>query len=190
MRRYAVLVATCGLAFAAAPAHATVTVDATSFDSAVVADPNGPYTSIGFTDAGLSPSFSEFVTFTNTLGGLYNIDANSSSRFTTFTSGILSLAGSTVASLQPLVTNGTQYWRTTNVALNPGQYTLTLNGTVSMDGSQQPPGVAGGSIAIRPVVSALPEPATWAMMLIGFGAVGYAVRRRRTPAGRGQLRTA
>ena len=27
--------------------------------------------------------------------------------------------------------------------------------------------------------SAVPEPATWALMLIGFGAVGFSVRRRR-----------
>jgi hypothetical protein len=31
----------------------------------------------------------------------------------------------------------------------------------------------------EPVTSAVPEPATWAMMIIGFGAVGSVVRRRR-----------
>jgi hypothetical protein len=31
-------------------------------------------------------------------------------------------------------------------------------------------------------VQAVPEPASWAMMLIGFGAMGLAVRRRRRPA--------
>jgi hypothetical protein len=30
-----------------------------------------------------------------------------------------------------------------------------------------------------PVNGALPEPATWAMMIIGFGAAGYSIRRRR-----------
>jgi hypothetical protein len=41
----------------------------------------------------------------------------------------------------------------------------------------------GGSIALsgRTVgqIAAIPEPATWAMMLIGFGAVGVAMRRRK-----------
>jgi hypothetical protein len=29
-------------------------------------------------------------------------------------------------------------------------------------------------------VSAVPEPATWAMMIIGFGGAGVAIRRRRS----------
>lgn len=189
MRQLVVLAAACGVAFVSAPASAMVTIDATNFDSADLANPAGPYTSIGFTDAGLSPSFSRFVTFTNTLGGLYSIDASSSSSFTTFTSGVLSLAGSTVATLKPLVSDGTEYWRVTDLNLNPGQYTLTLNGTVSMDGSTQPPGVASGTIAIRPA-SALPEPSTWAMMLLGLGLVGHVLRRRRNHAPRTQLRHA
>jgi hypothetical protein len=32
-------------------------------------------------------------------------------------------------------------------------------------------------------VAAVPEPSTWAMMLLGFGAVGAVLRRRRAPAG-------
>ena len=31
------------------------------------------------------------------------------------------------------------------------------------------------------VTPAVPEPGTWAMMLLGFGAAGYAMRRRRAP---------
>ena len=38
-------------------------------------------------------------------------------------------------------------------------------------------------LIIRVNVSpAVPEPGTWAMMLLGFGAVGFAIRRRRAPA--------
>lgn len=35
-------------------------------------------------------------------------------------------------------------------------------------------------ITFTRIESAVPEPATWAMMLIGFGAIGLAVRRRRS----------
>lgn len=37
-------------------------------------------------------------------------------------------------------------------------------------------------VRISPAVGVVPEPATWAMMLLGFGAVGYSMRRRRKPA--------
>jgi hypothetical protein len=39
--------------------------------------------------------------------------------------------------------------------------------------------VRGLNFAFR-INSAVPEPATWAMMLVGFGAVGVAARRRRS----------
>jgi hypothetical protein len=39
--------------------------------------------------------------------------------------------------------------------------------------------VAGQFRLLSESVSAVPEPATWAMMLLGFGGVGVAVRRRR-----------
>jgi hypothetical protein len=31
------------------------------------------------------------------------------------------------------------------------------------------------------LTSAVPEPTTWAMMLVGFGAVGYSMRKRAAP---------
>jgi hypothetical protein len=54
--------------------------------------------------------------------------------------------------------------------LADGSYTLTFVGNGS--------GSFGGAVAF----SAGPEPATWGMMLLGFGAVGFAMRRRRRPA--------
>lgn len=42
------------------------------------------------------------------------------------------------------------------------------------------PGVAGGKqFRVEGLSSAIPEPATWAMMLIGFGAMGTVVRSQR-----------
>lgn len=36
-----------------------------------------------------------------------------------------------------------------------------------------------GGLTATPPPGAVPEPATWAMMLLGFGAIGFAMRRRR-----------
>lgn len=41
-------------------------------------------------------------------------------------------------------------------------------------------GAPGGfTLTITDVTAAVPEPATWAMMMLGFGIVGYGVRRRK-----------
>jgi uncharacterized RDD family membrane protein YckC len=43
--------------------------------------------------------------------------------------------------------------------------------------------IAGALAAVpasaTPIVSAVPEPATWAMFLVGFGAIGVMLRKRR-----------
>ena len=52
--------------------------------------------------------------------------------------------------------------------------TLTVNGVAGT--------TAGADAAFSGTLSfarAVPEPATWAMMLIGFGAVGVSLRRKR-----------
>lgn len=49
--------------------------------------------------------------------------------------------------------------------------TLTVNGFSRGNGSY------GGQLSFTP--GAVPEPATWAMMIMGFGLVGSAMRRRR-----------
>jgi len=39
-----------------------------------------------------------------------------------------------------------------------------------------------GSVTVTPVTPSVPEPSTWAMMLLGFTGLGYAAYRRRTVA--------
>lgn len=42
--------------------------------------------------------------------------------------------------------------------------------------------ITAGSDIAGPLVSAAPEPATWAMFILGFGVAGYSLRRRRSTA--------
>ena len=50
--------------------------------------------------------------------------------------------------------------------------TITINGFSRGNGSY---GARGSFVP----TAAIPEPASWAMMILGFGAVGYSIRRRR-----------
>jgi hypothetical protein len=59
-------------------------------------------------------------------------------------------------------------------ALGAGTYTLTVQGTRGAIGSY------GGNVAFEADATHLPEPGTWGMMLLGFGAIGWQLRRRRT----------
>lgn len=67
----------------------------------------------------------------------------------------------------------------TSVNTTIGQsYTLTFRLT-----SSAPAGGTGLRISAGPLAAgAVPEPATWAMMLLGFGGIGFAMRRQRKPA--------
>ena len=53
--------------------------------------------------------------------------------------------------------------------------TITVSGTVA---SQS--GSYAGTFNLGQVTAPVPEPATWALMLVGFGAVGYSLRSRKT----------
>ena len=99
----------------------------------------------------------------------------------------------------PLFTNGTSTGAVLdgNLAVNQRTVTSTISGLVLaagqsfgfrwMDvdsiGSDQGLGVDNLNITAITAAAAVPEPATWAMMLVGFAAVGHAMRRRRTIGG-------
>lgn len=71
-----------------------------------------------------------------------------------------------------------------------GIYTLysflvtgTGSDTLTFQETDVPSWMALDDISLTPnEVGAVPEPATWAMMLLGFGAIGAAMRRKRTNA--------
>ncbi|UUR07682.1 PEPxxWA-CTERM sorting domain-containing protein [Sphingomonas glaciei] len=74
-----------------------------------------------------------------------------------------------------------------------GQNNGTFNVINSSTFASIPDGASAGGnfafgMAIAPSISAaVPEPSTWAMMLIGFGAIGASMRRRRTVSALAQM---
>ena len=68
-----------------------------------------------------------------------------------------------------LNTDAVQFGSFTGRPIGPGTYTLRVAGTSAVNGSY------AGTLSFN----AVPEPGTWGMMLIGFGALGFAMRRRR-----------
>lgn len=88
--------------------------------------------------------------------------------------------GSEIAALIPALANGDRSSMNTNPLVT---FTFTgpdFNVVGGMQLSSTRNAFEIDDIAVRGV----PEPATWAMMLVGFGALGFAMRRRRpiTPA--------
>jgi hypothetical protein len=61
--------------------------------------------------------------------------------------------------------------------------TLSVSGntlTFSAPQFNSPTGTRVSVITFAGATAGVPEPATWAMMMVGFGAVGFTMRRRRT----------
>jgi PEP-CTERM motif-containing protein len=58
--------------------------------------------------------------------------------------------------------------------------TLHIEGTVPKNNGTKGIGSYGGSLGFTP--GAVPEPATWTMMLLGFGAIGFSLRGKRRTA--------
>jgi len=75
--------------------------------------------------------------------------------------------------------NGHTPWTTVSRALDAGTYTFEAGVRDAVD-----PGYSSQLIIdnITVTAAAVPEPASWALMLLGFGGIGAAIRRRRVPA--------
>jgi len=127
-------------------------------------------------------SFSSSFTISDPLAGIYSISGSTSTPGVIFSDTsnltcIASVMGCTVGTVYNLIIGTTPSGFSafglplTNLAA--GDYRLTINGISPNSGS-----FTGN---VRITTGAVPEPGTWAMMLLGFGAVGFAMRRKRRP---------
>jgi hypothetical protein len=176
---------TCGAAVAAvalAPAaHAQITAGPGTTVVITTSDlgPDGSFTQ-GFADSNLASPFLETVSFTTSTFGTLSLFVGTIAAFDgsvndlDFTNVFLSGTG-LVGNVAVPQTMGEPIEQRGLAGLNvgPGNFVLTVQGT---PGSQN--GSFAGTVAFA-AASAVPEPSTWAMMLIGFGAVGYSMRRRK-----------
>jgi hypothetical protein len=91
----------------------------------------------------------------------------------TFFGGSNDLLGTTTQALS-VGENGSNFFNTFGGDF--GRVTVSLGNGATLQSVNQVRITAGAQLT-----SAVPEPTTWAMMLVGFGAVGYSMRKRAAP---------
>ena len=76
-----------------------------------------------------------------------------------------------------------------NLLVPSGSAANSYFGNIELDGgpSNTSLGIQTFSANVTPTVSAVPEPATWAMIILGMGAIGFAMRRRKDDTTRAQV---
>ncbi len=112
-------------------------------------------------------------TFTLTAGSETSLSATiATGKKGSYTPGVLELfKGATLIDSIALVFNGSTYTASFTDLLGPGNYTAEITGTVNVARL----GI-GGTVS----TDAIPEPSTWAMLMLGFAGLGYAAYRRNT----------
>jgi hypothetical protein len=160
------------LAFAAPASAATLTVD-------------GGWSLFGFGPTGSAiydvATETSTYNFTLTENALLNVtDAfDFGDTFSFFNNGVALASTGTFDSINytnnaDVAFAGTSYAKF-SVLLSAGSYSLTGIATAS------PQGQGGAFVQLASVpAAAVPEPATWGMMLVGFGVVGAGMRRRKS----------
>lgn len=191
--------AALALSFAAAPAEAAIlftgstagcfTAGCSNFTTTAKDDPNLHFTSGSFsdsTDTTLAVNLGSFNLATG--NDIYTGDSFTLEVLFTLPTGVTPNGSSSVfaATVNGQVTNGhngqvsIDFDNTAhNYSWSGGTFTLAVN-----DVSPFSVGFGNsitGEITVTSV-SAVPEPATWAMMLLGFSGVGFLAYRRRSGA--------
>ncbi len=177
------------MAFVAAPTSALaatpVSIDYTGTISGYNTTAQSPYTvDVRFTGFSTAEDFAEgditITDFSAIYGNLTNNYGTATATFNGSLFNVVAGSGNNTINLtfniSPVVRTGTEF--------NVG-YAATLSGaSVGAFGNAT---ITGGNGILSGVSPAVPEPGTWALMLLGFGFVGGALRSAR---GRGRLSAA
>jgi hypothetical protein len=143
-------------------------------DAAIFAfDLSGSYTaSFTIDSASLAPpaSFDDSFFIVNAIAGTFGGVAGTADTLTFYTASFdggltIQLGNAFVDFFGGQLFTGT----TASPTFGAGTYSLLLGGDTDF----------AATLRIVEVAASVPEPASWAMMLAGFGVVGYAMRRRR-----------
>ena len=82
------------------------------------------------------------------------------------------------ASFFPAASSGSQFGALPGITITPGSYFLEVDGTTVGNNPLSDTAHYAGSFSISSV-SGVPEPSTWAMMILGFIGVGFMAYRRK-----------
>ena len=167
------------VAFAAAPS-------ANAAQYLNITGPSGTFgdDTVSCANNGVSCSFNRTFTFTTPAG--YNLASSDISSLLTGNNQATNIDFSSVTLNGVefnILSTGTQEFRNLlNQALIAGGLnTLLVSGTVGAAGSTTPADASfSGNLSFANQVAAVPEPATWGLMVVGFGMIGAAARSRKT----------
>jgi PEP-CTERM motif len=112
----------------------------------------------------LTFNFAQFGNANATISSIFRVSENNNINFTSVT-----LNGTSFDIAQ---SGNVEFRFLEGLAISPGVQTLGISGTSGGNGSY------AGTFSVA-TLAAIPEPASWAMMLIGFSAIGSTLRRRR-----------
>jgi len=169
---------------------ASATLVITTPTSVSVSGPNSVNNidfTFGYSNSSTDSPFSEMVSWINDLSGLYSVSLTTSAvtadgpTDVDFTAAFVTgtgIIGQLDLNPDPSNTDLSETYRLLTQALGAGTYTLTIQGTREAIGSY------GGNVAFEAATArdpgGVPEPGTWGMMLLGFGTIGWQLRRRRS----------